>query len=84
MFEQALRLPETEALKKEMNRFRPLGCLMTGSGSSVFALFDRRAEAEPCAEALRRMESLPGGLLPFSFAVLPGRSCRPAQDPSLE
>lgn len=85
VFEQALRLPETEALKKEINRFRPLGCLMTGSGSSVFALFDRRAEAEPCAEALRRMESLPGGP-PAVFLCRPfrGGPAAPAQDPSLE
>lgn len=31
VFEQALRLPETEMLKREMNRFHPLGCLMTGA-----------------------------------------------------
>lgn len=85
VFEQALRLPETEALKKEMNRFRPLGCLMTGSGSSVFALFDRRTGAQPCAEALRRMKGLSGGP-PAVFLCRPfrGGPAAPAQDPSLE
>lgn len=72
VFEQALRLPETEMLKREMNRFHPLGCLMTGSGSAVFALFAHRTDAEKCAEALRLMKALPGGA-PAVFLCRPFR-----------
>ncbi len=84
VFEQALRLPETEMLKREMNRFHPLGCLMTGSGSAVFALFAHRTDAEKCAEALRLMKALPGGA-PAVFLCRPfrGGPATPARDPSL-
>ncbi|MBR5134382.1 MAG: 4-(cytidine 5'-diphospho)-2-C-methyl-D-erythritol kinase [Clostridia bacterium] len=39
-FEQALDLPEVDAVLEIMRSFSPYGCMMSGSGSAVFALFD--------------------------------------------
>lgn len=52
VFEETAAPEEVCAVKNLMSRFHPLGCLMTGSGSAVFALFDRPADAEDCAAAL--------------------------------
>ncbi len=54
VFEQAIALPEVSAIKAVMREYRTLGCLMTGSGSAVFGLFEGRDEARRCAESLRK------------------------------
>lgn len=39
-FEQALELPQIQLILETMRGFSPLGCMMSGSGSAVYALFD--------------------------------------------
>ncbi len=51
-FEQALDLPEVASVLEAMRRFDPLGCMMSGSGSAVFALFPSAKEAHACAHSL--------------------------------
>lgn len=53
VFEDVLRLPEVDAIFEKAREFSPLGCCMSGSGSSVYALFEREADARACREALR-------------------------------
>lgn len=52
-FDAVTALPGVAAIKEIMRAHRTLGCQMTGSGSAVFGLFDDRAWAESCAQALR-------------------------------
>ncbi len=52
-FEAALQLPEVAAVQEAMRTFAPLGCLMTGSGSVVYALFATETAAVRCADGLR-------------------------------
>ncbi len=52
-FEDALQLPEVAALQTAMREYAPLGCLMTGSGSVVYALFSTETDARRCADGLR-------------------------------
>ncbi len=52
-FEDALQLPEVAALQAAMRKYAPLGCLMTGSGSVVYALFATETDARHCADGLR-------------------------------
>ena len=51
-FEQALDLPEVEAILDAMRACAPLGCMMSGSGSAVFALFTDDKAARACAHSL--------------------------------
>ena len=53
VFEDVLPLPEVAAICEKMREFAPLGCRMSGSGSAVYALFSREADARACREALR-------------------------------
>ncbi len=55
VFEQALDMPAVREIQEEMRRFETLGCQMTGSGSAVFGLFEKKGDARRCAEALRRI-----------------------------
>ncbi|MBQ9414472.1 MAG: 4-(cytidine 5'-diphospho)-2-C-methyl-D-erythritol kinase [Clostridia bacterium] len=50
-FERALCLPEVERAKDQLRSFSPLGVSMSGSGSAVFALFDREETALAAAKA---------------------------------
>ncbi len=54
VFEQAIELPEVSSIKAIMREHRTLGCIMTGSGSAVFGLFEERDDARRCAEDLRK------------------------------
>ncbi len=54
VFEEAIPLPETAAIRQIMREHRTLGCLMSGSGSAVYGLFGNREAARLCADALRR------------------------------
>ncbi len=51
-FEQALNIKEVEELLDAMRGFSPLGCMMSGSGSAVFALFEGQESARHCANSL--------------------------------
>lgn len=53
VFEHALALPEVEKAVSAVKEFSPLGCCMTGSGSVVFALFEKKEQAQTGASALR-------------------------------
>lgn len=54
LFEQAVELPEVETIKEEMLKGCARRAVMTGSGSAVFGLFTDSAQAESCAEKLRK------------------------------
>ncbi len=51
-FEQALAIPQVEAVLEDMRAFSPLGCRMSGSGSAVYALFADASSASACAHSL--------------------------------
>lgn len=51
-FEQALNIPEVADLLEQMRAFSPLGCMMSGSGSAVFALFSNSQDAQACVNTL--------------------------------
>ncbi len=51
-FEQALAIPAVEDVLQKMRAFSPLGCMMSGSGSAVFALFDDAAKATALTHSL--------------------------------
>ena len=53
-FEDVLQLPEVESIKAQMRAAGALGACMTGSGSAVYSLFERREIAEACAAFLRK------------------------------
>ncbi len=53
-FEKALNIGELLSIKKELCSFEgALGACMSGSGSTVFALFSERDKAAVCAEAFK-------------------------------
>lgn len=53
LFEQAVRLDEVFALKREMLAMNAASAVMTGSGSAVFGLFSDTEAAGKCAAKLR-------------------------------
>lgn len=53
VFEEAMALPEVAAIRDVMRQSPAVGSAMTGSGSAVFALFEKKADAQICAEQLR-------------------------------
>lgn len=55
VFEQALELKESTAIKELMLEEGALGACLTGSGSAVFGIFSERDEADDCAEKLERV-----------------------------
>ena len=54
LFEDALNLYSVSVIKPRMKEHGALNCLMTGSGSAVFGLFDDIEKAEKCAEILKK------------------------------
>ena len=53
VFEQVIDVPERVKIKALMREYGTLGCCMSGSGPTVFGLFDTREAAQSCAEKLR-------------------------------
>lgn len=51
-FEEILHLRQVLELKEKLLALGALGACMTGSGSAVYGVFERRAEAEACRAAL--------------------------------
>lgn len=52
-FEEALRLPSNAIIRKAASDCGALGACMTGSGSSVFAIFDDESLAKRCLDTLK-------------------------------
>lgn len=57
VFDRALQIDECNEIKRTMLAFDALGARMTGSGTTVFGLFDNAERANQCAEFLKK--SLP-------------------------
>ncbi|MBQ4396113.1 MAG: 4-(cytidine 5'-diphospho)-2-C-methyl-D-erythritol kinase [Clostridia bacterium] len=53
VFEEVMDIGECAAIKRIMTAEGALGACMTGSGTTVFGLFDDAAKAEACAARLR-------------------------------
>jgi len=54
VFENALGLLEVADIRKIMSDFNCLGSLMSGSGSSVYGLFDNEEYAQRCVQKLKQ------------------------------
>lgn len=54
VFDQVLQIDECMEIKLTMLEFGALGVCMTGSGTTVFGIFDSAENAEGCAESLRK------------------------------
>lgn len=67
VFEQVIDVPERVAIKALMREYGALGCCMSGSGPTVFGLFDAQQAAKDCAEKLKT-------IVPDVFA------CRPVEE----
>ena len=52
-FEIALDIEDIKDVKRVMLKNKALGACMSGSGSAVFAVFNKLSKAEKCAEVLR-------------------------------
>ncbi len=55
VFEQVIEVPERVEFKEIMRNHGASLCQMSGSGPTVFALFDEKEEAESCAAELRKI-----------------------------
>lgn len=55
VFEQVIEVPERVEFKRIMRKHGASLCQMSGSGPTVFALFDEKADAESCAEELKKI-----------------------------
>lgn len=67
VFEQSIKLAEITAIKQTMNEFGAIGACMSGSGPTVFGLFENRGDADRCCSELRDH---------YPFAVV----CEPCSD----
>ena len=54
VFEEAIGLPEVARVRMQAQKCGARGCIMTGSGSAVFALFDNVEKAIICRERLKK------------------------------
>lgn len=55
VFEQVIEVPERVEFKRIMRECGASLCQMSGSGPTVFALFNEAADAENCAEKLKKI-----------------------------
>lgn len=69
VFEQAAAPAGVIALRERMRAFSPLCVQMTGSGSAVFAVFDREETAQACVRTL-------ASEVPVAFLCRPCGGCR--------
>ncbi|HIT53414.1 MAG TPA: 4-(cytidine 5'-diphospho)-2-C-methyl-D-erythritol kinase [Candidatus Fimivicinus intestinavium] len=53
VFEQVIDVPERVSIKAMMREHGALGCCMSGSGPTVFGLFEEEQQALACAESIR-------------------------------
>lgn len=54
VFEQVLELPKVDTIKNMMQKYDAMASSMSGSGPTVFGIFEKKSEAERCASALRK------------------------------
>lgn len=54
VFEQVLQIEECETIKSAMLSGGAMGACMTGSGTTVFGIFDSEATAKKCADTLAK------------------------------
>lgn len=64
VFEQVIDVPERVPIKTVMRENHALGCCMSGSGPTVFGIFENEDDAEKCAEKLRK-------IVPNVFVTVP-------------
>lgn len=55
VFEQVLKIDECEAIKRELMVYGALGACMTGSGTTVFGIFNDMELAKQCAFTLKKL-----------------------------
>lgn len=55
VFEQVIEVPDRVEYKRIMRKFGASLCQMSGSGPTVFAIFDNKDSAEKCAEELKEI-----------------------------
>lgn len=67
VFEQFVEVPDRVDIKSVMREFGCKACCMSGSGPSVYALFDNEIKARSCAEKLSKTWS-------DTFVIHPARS----------
>lgn len=53
VFEQLIEVPERVPIKSIMNRYGAISACMSGSGPTVYGIFDDESKAEAAAEALK-------------------------------
>lgn len=54
VFEQFIEVPERITIKSVMRNHGSLCCCMSGSGPTVFGIFDKEAKAAACADELKK------------------------------
>lgn len=54
VFEQFIDVPDRVVIKSIMRKHKAECCCMSGSGPSVFGIFDNREDAEKCLEELKK------------------------------
>ena len=54
VFEQFIEVPERITIKSVMRRHGSLCCCMSGSGPTVFGIFDKEAKAAACVNELKQ------------------------------
>lgn len=64
VFEQVIDVPERVPIKTVMRENNALGCCMSGSGPTVFGIFENESDAENCACELRK-------IVPNVFVTVP-------------
>lgn len=64
VFEQVINVPERVPIKTVMRENHALGCCMSGSGPTVFGIFENESDAEKCARQLRK-------IVPNVFVTVP-------------
>ncbi|MCR4925194.1 MAG: 4-(cytidine 5'-diphospho)-2-C-methyl-D-erythritol kinase [Clostridiales bacterium] len=53
VFEQFVEVHERVPIKSVMRKYACLGCCMSGSGPTVFGIFDKKKNADACAKELK-------------------------------
>lgn len=66
VFEEAMPLESLEEVKEVMRKYNPLGCCMSGTGPTVYAIFEDKGDAEHCASELRSLTEFTAVCVPES------------------
>ncbi len=68
-FESFIRIPEIEQAKSELVKNNPLGISMSGSGPSVYAVFESLYKAKKCAGVLKKLFKKVYTCVPISYGA---------------